>query len=231
MDVNSDREKRLSEMLFYNETRTKNDFRGWEIRPKIVTQFIEKPRKRSKAAEYRPQNHVETMESVRKAVPFHMFIKYDPILRRDPKAKQEPYEKIVHKERSKIQKNRRQCVMTPAVSLDSLKNDNQYQLLVNDMYTSTTQKALKETAAATVSRNPCKAPFPGTYAHCKPIDLQLHRPQVVPPEWRRETITWDSKQQRGHTDATEEFWLNRTPQKGPQHYRPHLCSQSNDVLQ
>ncbi|CAH2105021.1 unnamed protein product [Euphydryas editha] len=201
--------KKVESMLFNYETTYKTDFRFGEIDEYPKTVYVPKPsiRERGKPA-YR--NLHTLIEWKGDMPPFSLLHRPKDVVRTNPNNVQPHFEKPIDLDREHAQKTRPRLVMTPAVSMDDIADERARQILCVDMYTSDMSRGMRE--AVKPYNNVC-APLPGRPAPSNPIVLPKLQPPYVSPEWRMDSVTWDSKQLRGYCDPTKEFWLARDPSK------------------
>ncbi|XP_063617926.1 uncharacterized protein LOC134790872 [Cydia splendana] len=199
--------RRYESMLFNYGTVQRTDYRENEIKPPVPTVYKEKvPKPRP---EFKGIKDLQTM-SERLPIPFDLFIKPKEILRSDPRIVQKTFLKPEDLEREEAQRTRPRLVMTPAVSMDDIDNKQVRDLLVNDIYKSTVRIATEE-GVALAKYKTVRAPLPGLPAPANPITIPKLHVQYVSPEWRMDSVSWDSRQLRAYCDPTETFWLGRTP--------------------
>ncbi|KAF9411063.1 hypothetical protein HW555_010046 [Spodoptera exigua] len=199
----SDIETRLEDMLFDYQTTYKTDYRHGQIRAPVFTKYEEKP----KCLSIRPPplKDVHTLTPWKTApVPFSLWHKPHPILRKDPNKVQEPYVKQPDTELAQVIKTRPRIVMTPAVSVDDIECAESRAILCDAMYTSTAARMNREAVPDYVNM---KAPLSPLPAPANPVTLPRLRHPYVSPEWRMDTVSWDKQQLRSYCDPTKEFWL------------------------
>ncbi|KOB76947.1 Uncharacterized protein OBRU01_04875 [Operophtera brumata] len=100
------------------------------------------------------------------AIPFDLLLKPKDILRTDPKSVQKRYEKPIDAGRDEAQKTRPRLILTPAVSMDDVMDERARNILCEDMYTSSTMRAMREAVSPYFS---VKAPLPGRFTNANPV--------------------------------------------------------------
>ncbi|KAM3962812.1 uncharacterized protein ACR2FA_003196 [Aphomia sociella] len=209
--------KQIESMLFNYETTVRTDFRDGDITPLIKTEYKEKPiclRVRP-----RPLKDIHTLVDWRVPnVPFDLMLRPKDIVRTNPREVQKPYERPADVEFEKVKRTRPRLVMTPAVSIDDVDDDTR-RLLLEDMYTTSTMKSMQNVIAAHFADKNLRSPLPDYPANANPIVLQKLLPPYVSPEWRMDSVSWDSRQLRTNCNPSREFWLART----------HKCQECEDT--
>ncbi|XP_047545213.1 uncharacterized protein LOC125077336 [Vanessa atalanta] len=202
--------KKIESMLFNYETTYRSDFRFGEIREYPKTTYI--PKSTHKKRGEPPYRNIHTLNEWRANIipPFNLLHVPKDIVRTNPNNVPQPFEKPIDLEREHAQKTRPRLVMTPAVSMDDIEDERARKILCTDMYTSDMSRGMRE---ASVPYKNVKAPLPGRPAPSNSVGLPMLQPPYVSPEWRMDSITWDSKQHRGYCDPTKEFWLRQYPPK------------------
>ncbi|KAJ8726095.1 hypothetical protein PYW07_000793 [Mythimna separata] len=193
----------MEKMLFNYQTTNRTDFRDGEIVPPTFTKYKEKPRCLRKRPPPLKDHH--TVSAWRTTgVPFSLMHSPKPITRTDPTKVQKPYSKPPDEEREEAIRTRPRLVMTPAVSMDDVTDKRARQILIDAMYTSTVTSATREAISDYFT---VRAPLPGLPAPANPIKLPRLTLPYVSPEWRMQTVSWDSKQLRSYCASTRQFWL------------------------
>ncbi|XP_013200381.1 uncharacterized protein LOC106142967 [Amyelois transitella] len=195
---------RMESMLFSYETTNRTDYRPYELRASEVTRYVEKPKKK-RPPYVKSVKGIQTMTPWQCDVPFYLLHKPKEIIRTNPYEIQRRFEKPKDTDREVVQKSRPRLVMTPSVSMDDIEDPEARQILCDDMYTSTATAGMRE---AVKPYYKVEAPFPGLPAKANPVVLPKYSPPVVPPEWRMDSVSWDSRQLRCFCDPTKEFWLS-----------------------
>ncbi|XP_047987034.1 uncharacterized protein LOC125226900 [Leguminivora glycinivorella] len=199
--------RRYESMLFNYGTVQRTDYRENEIKAPVPTLYREKPPKRR--AEFKGIKDTQTM-SERLPIPFDLFIKPKDVVKTNPRIPQKPFVKPEDLGREEAQRTRPRLVMTPAVSMDDIDSKQVRDLLIKDIYKSTVRIATEEGVALTNYKT-VRAPLPDLPAPANPITLPKLNAQYVSPEWRMDSVSWDNRQLRTYCDATQKFWLERTP--------------------
>ncbi|XP_045459253.1 uncharacterized protein LOC123669706 [Melitaea cinxia] len=205
--------KKIESILFNYETTYNTDFRFGEIREYPKTVYVPKPSvgDRGKPA-YR---NVHTLTEWKGDLPpFSLLHRPKDVVRTNPNNVQQHFEKPKDIDREHAQKTRPRLVMTPAVSMDDIADERARQILCTDMYTSDMSRGMRE--AVKPYKNVC-APLPGRPAPSNPMALPKLQPPYVSPEWRMDSVSWDSKQLRAYCDPTKEFWLARDASRRKAH--------------
>ncbi|XP_073967702.1 uncharacterized protein [Choristoneura fumiferana] len=199
--------KRIESMLFNYESANKTDYRGGEITAPIKTVFKEK----QGCLRIRPPplKDIHTLSDWKEAnIPFDLVVKKKDIIRTDPTAVQKTMHKVIDTGHAHAVETRPRLIMTPAVSMDDIPDPRTREILVKDTYISTSHKAMEE-AVEQAQYKTVRAPFVGRPAPANPLFLGRLQAELVPLEWRRETIEWDGKQLRTFVDPDREFWRHR----------------------
>ncbi|XP_031763815.2 uncharacterized protein LOC113517060 [Galleria mellonella] len=210
--------RQIESMLFNYETTSRTDFRDGEITPAVKTEYKKKPT--CLTIRTKPLKYVHTLVDWKVPnVPFGLMTKPKDIVRTNPREVQVSYEKPPDPVLEEVKRTRPRLVMTPAVSFDDL-DDATRKLLLDDVYTTSTMKAMRG-VVANATYSSVRTLLPGFPAKANPIVLQKLLPPYVSPEWRMDSVGWDSRQLRTHCDPNKEFWLAKTAQ----------CQEYNDTAE
>ncbi|CAH2105020.1 unnamed protein product [Euphydryas editha] len=197
-------------MLFNNETSYRTDYRVCEIGPTIKTVYKEKPN----CLRIRPPplKDIHTLTEWKKShIPIDLFLRPKEIVRTNPHHIQQSFEKPIDLDLELAKKTRPRLVMTPAISMDDISSPKKRKVLVNDVYSTTAHRAMREGIPPVSSESKVSAPLSDTPAPANPITFQKLQPPYVSPEWRMESASWDGRQLRAHCEPDKEFYLTRTP--------------------
>ncbi|CAH0726300.1 unnamed protein product, partial [Brenthis ino] len=199
---------RYERMLFNYETSNRTEYRDGEIRPIVKTVYQQKP----SCYRIRPPalKDIHTLSEWKTPnVPFDLLLKPKDVVRTNPWKVQQRYEKSPDLGWEHAKNTRPRLVMTPAVSMDDIDVPESRKLLIQDIYSSTAQRAMRDGIQDSFSTN-IRAPFPGRPAPANPIKLEKLRAPYVSPEWRMDSVSWDGRQLRSYCDPRREFYLART---------------------
>ncbi|XP_030037637.1 uncharacterized protein LOC115453131 [Manduca sexta] len=203
----ADDEERLLPMLFFQETTGKRDFRHGEIKPKIETVYQGK----SKCIRIRPPplKYFHTMNEWKApTLPMELFVTPKDVVRTNPRLGQRTYERPPDLNLAQVRKTRPRLVMTPAVSIDDMEDEDARQILLKNIYKATATKSMEDTAAY-FPINSVQAPFPGLPAAANPFVFPKLNPSYVSPEWRMDSVTWEKKRLRAYCNPTKDFWMDQ----------------------
>ncbi|XP_053612616.1 uncharacterized protein LOC128676420 isoform X2 [Plodia interpunctella] len=115
-------------------------------------------------------------------------------------------------EREEAKRTRPRVIMTPGVIIDDT-DEKTYNLLVKDKYMST---AMKDYHAHPEIGCPVVSPLVPVPAPPLPIKIKKYNPYyLVSPEWRMDSVTWDTRQDRSCCHPTKEFWTRGRPKDQP----------------
>ncbi|CAK1549616.1 unnamed protein product [Leptosia nina] len=196
--------KKINSLLFDEGTTYKTDFQTFPLRDYPKTVY--KPKKSWYVRGQPAYRNVHTLTPWKGTMPdFGALHKAKDVVRTNPWTVQPPYEKPIDADREKAQMSRPRLVMTPAVSMDDIKDPRAREILCTDMYMSDMTKGMKEAVAPYTN---VRAPFPGLPAPANPIVMQKLQPPTVSPEWRMDSVQWDGRQLRSFCDVTRDFWLS-----------------------
>ncbi|KPI98537.1 hypothetical protein RR46_03689 [Papilio xuthus] len=202
------RQEVLDSMINDYKTTMANDYRESAIKPFIKTVYQEKkPFIREK---WKYVKYIHTMrEWDGERAPFDFTIPRKAILRTNPHHIQPAYGKPKDLELESVRKTRPRLVMTPAISMDDIEDQDKWNLLMNSSYT--TRMTIDYEPVTEVSN--VVAPLLGKYSPAAPLTISKYKPPFVSPEWRMETTSWDQRQIRDYCDANKVFWLYTKPKR------------------
>ncbi|KPJ13220.1 hypothetical protein RR48_06718 [Papilio machaon] len=201
--------KDLDSMINNYRTTMTNDYRDNAIEPVIKTVYQEKkPFIREK---WKYVKYIHTMRDWDgERAPFDFTIPRKDIIRTNPHHIQPVYGKPKDLDLENVRKTRPRLVMTPAVSMDDLEDQDKRNLLMNSSYT--TRMTTDYKPVTDVSN--VVAPLLGKYSPASPLTIAKYKQPYVSPEWRMETTSWDQRQIRDYCDANKVFWLYTRPNRG-----------------
>ncbi|CAK1603532.1 unnamed protein product [Parnassius mnemosyne] len=159
----------IEAMLFDGGTTNRIDFRNVKIRETAIVNK-EKPNYVRLKARTSPLKNVHTLTDWKGgAVPFSLAHFRKDIIRTCPNITlEEPVQdNRSNKEEEQVRWTRPRVVMTPAVSIDDVADQHVRQILLDDVYTSTTRRTYKESKT---SCHNVKAPLPLRLAPTNPGD-------------------------------------------------------------
>ncbi|RVE50321.1 hypothetical protein evm_004987 [Chilo suppressalis] len=194
-------------MLFNNETTARTDFRGGAIKPIVRTVYKENPPCLRPRPPPLKDTHALTDWRIPN-VPFNLMHKPKEIVQTNPRQIQEPHGVIVDDLQKEIQMTRPRLFLTPAVPLDDA-GESDRDTLIRDIYTTSSAKIARDSNIS--ATNNVRAPLSPVLAPANPITLEKLQACYVSPEWRMDSVSWDSRQLRADCNPTRDFWLARTP--------------------
>ncbi|XP_013133585.1 PREDICTED: uncharacterized protein LOC106099563 [Papilio polytes] len=203
------RQEILDSMINDYKTTMNSDYRENAIKPVIKTVYQEKkPFIREKWTYVKYIHTMRNWDGER--APFDSTIPTKAIIRTNPHNIQPVYEKPKDLELDSVRKTRPRLVMTPAISMDDIEDQDKWNLLMNcSSYTTRMSRDYK--AISDVSN--VVAPLLGKYSPTVPLKLEKYKQPYVSPEWRMQSTSWDRRQIRDYCDANKVFWLYTKPKR------------------
>ncbi|XP_072936565.1 uncharacterized protein [Epargyreus clarus] len=208
----SENDPRYDLMLFNYETTMKTDFRDGAIMDIKKTLYKEKP----KCLRIRPPplKDIHTMTDWKTPyLPIDFLLKPKEVVRTDPRKVQVRYEKLEDLDKEQVRATRPRLVMVPAISMDDIEEQHKRELLIKEAYTTSAKNAMvlgiasEHKQAAQV-----KAPLTDKLSPVNPIAIEKWQFPYISPEWRMDSVSWDSRQLRGYCDPKRDFYLGLNTQ-------------------